>query len=86
MRTPAETWGLDVIAIRTNTPAGAQVRLVGGTPAPDPAHTDTADLLAGVWLPASAPADLHTGDVVVRLHVPADDNPARSDIEVLAAM
>ncbi|WNV90202.1 hypothetical protein [Umezawaea sp. Da 62-37] len=86
MRTPAETWGLGVIAVRTTTAAGAPVRLVGDAPAPDPAHTDTADLLAGVWLSAPPPADVHTGDVVVRLHVPADDDPARSDVEVLAAM
>jgi hypothetical protein len=86
MRTPTDTWGLGVIAVRTTTAAGAPVRLVGDASAPDPAHTDTADLLAGVWLPAQPPADLHTGDVVVRLHAPADDIPATSDVEVLAAM
>lgn len=47
--------------------------------------TDTTDLLAGVWLPAPPPAALHTGDVVVRLLAPADDDLAVADVEVVAA-
>ncbi|PSL51380.1 hypothetical protein B0I31_1219 [Saccharothrix carnea] len=47
--------------------------------------TDTADLLAEVWLPEPPPATLHAGDVVVRLHTSTAD-PAMTDVEVLAAM
>jgi hypothetical protein len=88
LRPPAGAWGLVVVAVRTTDAAGAPVRFVGDAPRPDPAHTDTADLLAGVWLPAPPPADLHAGDVVVRLHPPADnpEDPAGTDLEVLAAM
>ncbi|WP_158851195.1 hypothetical protein [Saccharothrix deserti] len=86
MRPPAGAWGLVVVAVNTIDAAGASVRLVGDGPRPDPAHTDTAALLAGVWLPAPPPADLHTGDVVVRLYPPADDDPATAEVEVLAAM
>lgn len=87
MRPPAGAWGLVVVAVRTRAAAGAPVRrLVGDAPAPDPAHTDTADLMAGVWLPAPPPAYRHDGDVVVRLHAPTDaDDPAVADVEVLAA-
>lgn len=63
----------------------APVWLTGDAPAPDPALTDTTDLLAAVWLPAPPPAALHTGDVVVRLHAPADDDPAVVNLEVVAA-
>jgi hypothetical protein len=51
--------------------------------------------LAGVWLPAPPPADVHAGDVVVHLHPPTDDpdhapnadpDPVVADVEVLAAM
>lgn len=85
MRPPAGAWGLVVVAVRTTGAAGAPVRLTGDAPAPDPAHTDTADLLAGVWLPEPPPATLHAGDVVVRLHAATTD-PALTDVEVLAAM
>jgi hypothetical protein len=92
LRPPAGAWGLVVVAVRTTDAAGASVRYVGDAPRPDPAHTDTADLLAGVWLPAPPPADLHAGDIVVRLHPPSDDPdhdteaPVVADVEVLAAM
>jgi hypothetical protein len=97
LRPPAGAWGLVVVAVRTTDAAGAPVRYVGDAPRPDPAHTDTADVLAGVWLPAPPPADVHAGDVVVRLHPPADDpdhapnknpneDPVVTDVEVLAAM
>jgi hypothetical protein len=92
LRPPAGAWGLVVVAVRTTDAAGAPVRLVGDAPRPDPAHTDTADLLAGVWLSAPPPADVHAGDVVVRLHPPSDDPdhdpeaPVVADVEVLAAM
>lgn len=85
MRPPAGAWGLVVVAVRTTDAAGAPVRFTGDAPAPDPAHTDTADLLAGVWLPEPPPATLHAGDVVVRLHTSTAD-PALTDVEVLAAM
>lgn len=85
MRSPAQTWGLVVVAIRTTDTAGAPVRFTGDAPAPDPAHIDTTDLLAGVWLPEPPPAHLHTGDVVVRLHAPTN-NPTVTDVEVLAAI
>jgi hypothetical protein len=89
LRPPAGAWGLVVVAVRTTAAAGAPVRYVGDAPRPDTAHTD---LMAGVWLPAPPPADLHTGDIVVRLHPPSDDpdhdteNPVVADVEVLAAM
>jgi hypothetical protein len=92
MRPPAGAWGLVLVAVRTTDAAGSPIRRLGDAPAPDPARTDAADLLAGVWLPAPPPADLHTGDVVVRLHPPADHDhdhggePATADVEVLAAM
>lgn len=54
LRPPAGAWGLVVVAVRTTDAAGAPVRLTGDAPAPDPARTDTADLLAGVWLPAAS--------------------------------
>ncbi|NUT51424.1 MAG: hypothetical protein HOV94_29610 [Saccharothrix sp.] len=82
---PAGAWGLVVVAVRTTDAAGAPVRFTGDAPAPDPAHTDTADLLAGVWLSEPPPAALHSGDVVVRLHASTAD-PAMTDVEVLAAM
>ena len=86
MRPPAGAWGLVVVAVRTTPAAGAPVRFVGDAPAADPAHTDTAALLAGVWLPAPPPAYRHDGDVVVRLHASTDtDDPAVADVEVLAA-
>lgn len=56
-----------------------------GDARPDPAHTDTAALLAGVWLPEPPPTILYAGDVVVRLHTSTTD-PAPTDVEVLAAM
>jgi len=90
LRPPAGVWGLVVVAVRTTPAAGAPVRFVGDAPAADPAHTDTAALLAGVWLPAPPPADLHDGDVVVRLHPPGngdpDGDPAVADVEILAVM
>ena len=61
LRPPVGAWGLVVVAVRTTDAAGAPVRLTGDAPAPDPALTDTAALLAGVWLPAPPPAALHTG-------------------------
>jgi hypothetical protein len=67
------------------------VRLTGDAPIPDPARTDTADLLAGVWLPTQPPAHLHTGDVVVRLQPPYTSHPhnpddmTRADVVVPAA-
>ncbi|GAA3863544.1 hypothetical protein GCM10022243_32610 [Saccharothrix violaceirubra] len=82
---PAGAWGLVVVAVRTADAAGAPVRFTGDAPAPDPAHTDTADLLAGVWLPEPPPATLHTGDVVVRPRTSTTD-PTLTDIEVLAAI
>ncbi|MGX7829004.1 hypothetical protein ACTG9Q_28345 [Actinokineospora sp. 24-640] len=85
MRPPAGAWGLVVVAVRTTDAAGAPVRFTRDTPAPDPAHTDTADLLAGVWLPEPPPATLHAGDVVVRPRASTTD-PALTDVEVLAAM
>ncbi len=85
MRPPAGAWGLVVVAVRTTDAAGAPVRFTGDDPAPDPAHTDTAALLAGVWLPEPPPATLHAGDVVVRLHTSTTD-PASTEVEVLAAM
>jgi hypothetical protein len=82
-----------VVTVRTTDAAGAPVHFVGDAPRPDPAHTDTADLLTGVWLPAPPPADLHAGDIVVRLHPPSDgpdhdptEDPVVTDVEVLAAM
>lgn len=61
MRPPAGAWGLVVVAVRTTDAAGDPIRFTWDGPAPDPAHTDIADLLAGVWLPEPSPADLHTG-------------------------
>lgn len=72
-----------MIAARTTDAAGASVRLTGHALAPDPAHTDTADLLAGVWLTRTA--NLHAGNVAVRLHASTAD-PALTDVEVLTAM
>ncbi|SDJ01613.1 hypothetical protein SAMN05192558_104107 [Actinokineospora alba] len=87
MRPPTGAWGLVVVAVRTTDAAGAPVRFDGDPPAPDPAGTDTAALLAGVWLPAPPPADPHAGDVVVRLHPPDNGtDPTTADVEVLAAM
>ncbi|PPK63380.1 hypothetical protein V5P93_002349 [Actinokineospora auranticolor] len=86
IRAPAGAWGLVVIAVRTTHSAGAPVRLIGDGPPPDPAHTDIADLMAGVWLPSPPPAALCTGDVVVRLHAPDNGDPALADVEILAAM
>ncbi|WP_035277811.1 hypothetical protein [Actinokineospora spheciospongiae] len=85
LRAPAGVWGLVVVAVRMTPAAGAPVRFAGDDPTPDPAHTDTTDLMAGVWLLAPPPADLHTGDVVVRLHPLADADPDLVDVEVLAA-
>jgi hypothetical protein len=86
MRPPAGAWGLVVVAVRTTDPTAAPVRDVGDALAPDPARTDTADLLAGVWLSAPPPANRHDGDVVVRLHAPTDTNdPTVADVELLAA-
>ena len=85
-RPPAGAWGLVVVAVRTTPAAGAPVRFVGDPPAPDTAHTDTAALMAGLWLPHPPPANRHDGDVVVRLHAPTDtDDPAVVDVEVIAA-
>ena len=85
MRPPTGAWGLVVVAVRATDAAGAPVRFTGDAPAPDPAHTDTADLLAGVWLPEPPPATLHAGDVVVCPRTSTTD-PTLTDIEVLAAM
>jgi hypothetical protein len=85
MRPPARAWGMVVTAVRLTDTAGPPVRYVGDPPALDPTRTDTADLVAGVWLPAPPPAPLHHGDVVVRLRPPAEDDSVRADVEVLAA-
>lgn len=85
MHPRAGAWGLVVVAVRTTDAAGAPVRFTGDAPAPDLAHIDTADLLAGVWLPEPSPATLHAGDVAVRLHASTAD-PALTDVEVFAAM
>jgi hypothetical protein len=85
MRPPAQMWGLVVVAARTSSTT-ARVRVVPDMPYAT--RIDTAALFAGVWLPEPPPPDLHTGDVVVRLHPPADSHgqdPDRVDIEVLAA-
>lgn len=75
-----------MVAVRTTPAAGAPVRFVGDAPAADPAQTDTADLMAELWLPDPPPANRHDGDVVVRLHAPTDTNdPAVADVEVIAA-
>jgi hypothetical protein len=82
LRNPDGTWALVVTTIGL-TPAGC-----GGGPTapdPDPARTDIAALFAGIWLPTPPPAPLHRGDVVVRLTSPAELEPSRADIEVLAA-
>jgi hypothetical protein len=88
MRAPAGAWGLVVVAARTTDAAGAPLRFIGDAPAPDPAHTDTADLLAGVWLSEPPHATLYAGDVVVRLYASTADpaDPAVTDVEVLAAV
>ncbi|SDN16473.1 hypothetical protein SAMN04488074_13729 [Lentzea albidocapillata subsp. violacea] len=90
LRPPAGAWGLVVVAVRTTAAATTTLgRLTGDTP--DPARTDTADLMAGVWLPTRPPAHLHTGDVVVRLQPPCSsspynpDDPTRADAVILAA-
>lgn len=82
LRNPDGTWALVVTTVGL-TPAGC-----GGGPTapdPDPARTDVAALFAGISLPTPPPATLHRGDVVVRLTSPADLDPSRADIEVLAA-
>ncbi|SER91679.1 hypothetical protein [Actinokineospora terrae] len=86
MRAPDGAWGLVVVALRTNPSVVAQVQLVGDGPPPALAHTDVAELMAGVWLTAPPPAALCTGDVVVRLHAPDNGDPALTDVEILAAM
>jgi len=84
MRPPADMWGFVVVAVHTFAAK------VGGLPITDSVHTDTTDLLAGVWLPAPPPVDLHTGDVVVRLQhsnqAPARnrDDRTQADVVVLA--
>ncbi|MGW5054820.1 restriction system modified-DNA reader domain-containing protein [Actinokineospora sp. NPDC004072] len=85
-RPPTGAWGLVVVAVRTTDAAAPPVRFIGDAPAPDPAPTDIADLFAGTWLPAPPPAHLHSGDVVLRLLAPTDDDPTRVDVEVLAAI
>ncbi|WP_414944873.1 hypothetical protein [Amycolatopsis sp. cmx-11-32] len=92
LRPPAGAWGLVVVAVRTTDPAAAPVRRTGHTPTPEPARPDTADLFAGVWLPAKPPAHVHTGDVVVRLRPPYTssprnpDDPTLADVIILAAV
>ncbi|GAB3000892.1 MULTISPECIES: hypothetical protein [Amycolatopsis] len=77
LRNPAGAWALVVTSVRLGLPDHDYPT--------DPAHTDTAEMFAGVWLPAPPPAHVHRGDVVVRLTPPADNDPARVDVEVLAA-
>jgi hypothetical protein len=85
MRPPTGAWGLVVVACGPLTPPEPRSASPGDAPAPDPAHTDTAALLAGLWLFEPPPATLHAGDVVVRLHTSTTD-PAPTDVEILAAM
>ncbi|GAA3850759.1 hypothetical protein [Amycolatopsis tucumanensis] len=75
LRAPADTWALVVTTVRLTLPQQ--------TDTPPPALA--AELFAGVWLPVPPPAEVHRGDVAVRLHPPADGDPARTDVEVLTA-
>ncbi|PWW53087.1 hypothetical protein [Actinokineospora spheciospongiae] len=50
LRAPAGAWGLVVVAVRMTPTAAAPVRFAGDAPTPDPAHTDTTDLMAGVCM------------------------------------
>jgi len=77
LRTPADTWALVITTVR--------LALADHEFPTDPAHTDTAEVFAGMWLPAPPPAHVYRGDVVVRLTPPADNDPARADVEVLVA-
>jgi hypothetical protein len=75
LRNPDGTWALAITTVR--------LAVADHEYPTDPAHTDTAEVFAGVWLPTPTPVQLYRGDVVVRLIPPADDNPARADVEVL---
>jgi len=78
LRNPADAWALVVTTLRLTPPPHPNHPT-------DPARTETAQVVAGVWLPAQPPADTYRGDVVVRLTSPADLDPACTDLEVLAA-
>jgi len=69
LRNPADAWALVITTVRLGRPWS----------------TRPTDLMAGVWLPAQPSADLHQGDVAVRLHPPANHDPAKADVEVLIA-
>jgi Restriction Enzyme Adenine Methylase Associated len=77
MRLPDQAWAMLVLA----------VDIVGDT---DPDRIGEVELFAGSWVPAQPPADLHDGDLVVRLTQP--DDPAYPlprqhavDVEILLA-
>ncbi|MEU0514938.1 hypothetical protein ACWEKJ_30580 [Amycolatopsis thermoflava] len=75
LRAPADAWALVITNVRLTLPEQADT----------PPTALAAELFAGVWLPAPPPAEVHRGDVAVRLHPPADDDPGRADVEVLTA-
>ncbi|MCP2094695.1 MULTISPECIES: hypothetical protein [Actinosynnema] len=85
MRPPTGAWGLLVTEARGTAALGDPIRFTADPPEADPEHVDTTDLLGGTWLPAPPPADRHEGDLVLRLHPPADHAPDRVDVEVLTA-
>lgn len=77
MRLPDQVWAMLVLA----------VDIVGDT---DPDRAGEVELFAGSWVAAQPPADLHDGDLVVRLTQP--DDPAYPvpreygvDVEMLLA-
>ncbi len=78
LRNPADTWALMITTVR--------LAFAHDENPIDPARADTAEVFAGVWLPTPPPAHVHRGDVVVRLTPPADNDPARADLEVLVAV
>ncbi|QWF81028.1 hypothetical protein [Amycolatopsis sp. CA-230715] len=73
-RNPEGTWALVITTVR--------LALADHDYPTDPARTDTAEVFAGVWLPAPPPAHAHRGDVAVRL-APASKPAPNLDLAAL---
>lgn len=84
-RMPARAWGFLLRAVRMLPASDDAVPSLDDPPATAAPGVETADLVAGIWLPQPPPPDLHDGDLVIRLAAPGDRDPARVDVQLWIA-
>lgn len=85
MRAVAGAWGFVVRAIALSDRATIKDPVRRGFLGPVPPRLKGADVLAGIWRPSPPPADIHHGDIALRLVAPLDDDPAVVDVELASA-